>query len=581
MTSKFIHRLISSFCLSLFFVSSITAGIISFNDINENSSFASISNTIVADTCSPSLVLADTFVHRVYSILYNDAFIRDSENIFQLMQRIGLNELSIRELFIIGDWPLDIEYAIDEVRKKQIIKLIDDAHQHDIKVLSEFDFSGFNEIIKSNPGLSCSQNTKLVCPNNPNIWKWQKRIIDYLFSFPIDGISIQCHLARCKECKELNKFSDVAYHAISIDRVAEYVKQNYPTKVIGINSSGLNLGNSSDLLSIAKLTKNADYLIDVNNTIVKGGNLHMCNMVRLIAPCSYGVQASPSVQSPPHWESDKWFLPMIRKRSQNLKQYFKRGARAIENQMQMIQNPGDEVSLILAARLEKDPGLNEIIALENILTEIYQPKDSFTLQYLTDLFLKAEDVYFENIKDTNDLIILQTPLLDSFSSATYIKDHMSQDAMKDYKKNLCVLRRVFASLMDKINNTSKLNTIIRCIDNVINDVNTLTISAAGCTVAFSKETAKNITEHSLRISIAYLENQGEIKLQIYNPQGWHTVGMKIKSINGKIISDKEIILVPGINEYSVTETGLTDGFYVVEIIDPVFKKQSHLKLFVE
>jgi len=529
--------------------------------------------------------LPDTFIHRVFTVSFKENLIRDYEPIFELIQRIGLNEISISGLFVSGDWPLNIEdaneNAIDEEKTKQIVKLIDNANQHGIKVLSEFDFGGFNEFIKSNPGFSCSQNSSIICPNNPDAWKWQKRIIDYMFSFPIDGISIQCEQARCKDCKELNNISDVAYHAITIDRIAEYVKQNYPTSVVGIISNGLNLGKPLDLLSIAKLAKHADYLIDVNNTIEQGGNLHMCNVVRVIAPCFYGVLATPTIQSPLHWESDRWFLPMIRKRSQNIKQSFNNGARAIENQFQTITNPGDEVSLIMAASLEKNPGLNEIIALENILSKLYQPKDSFTLQYFSDLFLKSEDVYFENLKDTNDIIVLESLLPDSSGSAVYLKNHMSQEGMMDYKKNLCVLRRVFATMTDKINNTTKLNTIIRSLNHVIDNVSTLTISAAGCSITFSKESAKTIAEHSLRISIAYLQNQGEIKLQIFNPQAWHTVIMKIRSVNGTLISSREIILVPGINQYSLTEKGLPDGFYIVEIIDPIFKKQSHLKLFVE
>jgi hypothetical protein len=158
---------------------------------------------------------------------------------------------------------------------------------------------------------------------------------------------------------------------------------------------------------------------------------------------------------------------------------------------------------------------------------------------------------------------------------------MNVEGINNYKKELCVLRRVFGSLSNKIKHTVRLNSIVSCIDGTIDEINLLTKSTTGCITAASTESAKTIAGHTLRISIAYFQKQDEIKLQIFNPQSWHKVDMKIQSLTGKVVSTRELVLVPEINQYSISDHPLPDGLYFIEIIDPVLKNQSHLKLIVD
>lgn len=591
MTNHFKCRLIVCLCIYFFlqtcFANSSNPAIFHYSTLeifNSKNCYFSDLNSNPNDTCSPLTNLPDTFVHRLYTVWSTDEFLNNYEATLKFMQLGGLNELSIWNLFVKTSWPLNIQHTIDDKKSKQVLKLIESAHHYGIKVLVGFSALGseFTEILRANPQIACAQNSSIICPNNAMAWNWQKKIIDYIFSFPIDGVNIQCtKQGRCNDCKELNSVSDVAYQALIVDKAAEYIRQNFPNKIIGIHSNGLSLGNPLDLLEIKKLASHADFLIDVNSSASGSGKLHLCNVVRIIQPSYYGTVAAPAIPSPKQLPNDHWFLPMLRNRSMFIKKTFKSGARAIENYSGAILNPGDEVSNLLAAALEKNPSAVWEQELNKIISELYQPTDSTTLEYLGQLYLKSEFVYFDYAKKTGEVISLDTISSDTSRRSAFLNDHMDLEGMNNYKKELCVLRRVFGSLGNKIKNTARLNSIINSIDGTIDEINLLTKSSTGCVTTVSKESAKTIAGHTLRISIAYFQKQDEIKLQIFNPQSWHKVDLKIISLTGKVVSSRELVLVPEINQYSISDHPLPDGLYFIEVIDPVLKNESHLKLIVD
>ena len=66
----------------------------------------------------------------------DDKLLNDYDVNLKFMHEIGLNEIVIWGLFISREWPLDLKDAIDETRRKQVLAIIDKAHQYNIKVLS-------------------------------------------------------------------------------------------------------------------------------------------------------------------------------------------------------------------------------------------------------------------------------------------------------------------------------------------------------------------------------------------------------------------------------------------------------------
>ncbi|MEO8765096.1 MAG: hypothetical protein ABI416_12450, partial [Ginsengibacter sp.] len=116
----------------------------------------------------------------------DDKLLRDYDDGLKFMHETGLNEITIWGLFVSREWPLDVTNTIDDARRKQVLAIIEKAHKYDIKVISGMGVYswGFDAIIKANPQLACPDNTSAMCLHNPESWEWQKKVIDYIFSFP-------------------------------------------------------------------------------------------------------------------------------------------------------------------------------------------------------------------------------------------------------------------------------------------------------------------------------------------------------------------------------------------------------------
>ncbi|MFZ1422927.1 MAG: DUF4082 domain-containing protein [Saprospiraceae bacterium] len=551
------------------------------------------------DSCLSSKVFSNQFIHRGYlgwihdlassprpndnwpSIWIDEELIQDYENTFQLMQKIGLNEISIWGLFAARSWPLDIEHAIDSFRSVQILRILESAHHYKIKVLAGLGVYswGFDEIIRANPNLGCSHNASIICPNNSDAWNWQKRMLDYIFSFPIDGISMQsADLGRCRDCKELDTISDMSYHAIVNDRVAEYVKQTYPEKLVGVNTYGMNLGNPQELQAIKKLTRNADYLIDVNNTALNGGSTHVCNIVHSIAPTSYGNLGTPGIEPPMHWARDRWFLPMIKRRSQTLLDFFNKGARAVENYMHLVKNPGEEVSLILVAALENDPNLNWESELKRIVDEIYLPEDSLVLEKLSALFIHAEDIYFKQV-GVSQIISLEPLVSSTAGPPIYIRDRMTLQGMLEYKEDLCILRQEFLNLKPKIANTDRLDIILKCIENTVNDISILTNNASNCKLVKSEN--ESVSKEALKLNCVHSETPGIIEVEVWNGNRSQDAILKLTSANGVLLSKVKIPILQGQNSYFIEVDTKSSQIYFIQIEDPINNTFEYCKVFMK
>ena len=146
-----------------------------------------------------------------------------------------------------------------------MLAIIEKAHQYNIKVLSGMGVYswGFDAIIRANPELACPDNPSAMCLHNPESWEWQKKVLDYNFSFPIDGVNLQsADLGRCS-CGESKAMNDLEYHAALNQKVVQYIRQAYPGKIIGISSWGMDISKPGDLPYVASMTKDVDYFTDV------------------------------------------------------------------------------------------------------------------------------------------------------------------------------------------------------------------------------------------------------------------------------------------------------------------------------
>src|SRR3954447_19721286 len=202
------------------------------------------------------------------SIGIDQALLDDYARTFAFMRDTGINEMSVWGLFVAREWPVEVEQAVDAERRQQVQIILDEAHRNGIKVLSGFGVYswGFEAIIRANPHLTRG-NPRALCASLDESWEWQRRVVDYVFGFPIDGLSMQsADQGRCP-CPDCAQWGDVEYHARINDRVAGYVKEQWPERLVAINNWGMNFEDPADLPHLLTMTRHADYLIDTHDSV--------------------------------------------------------------------------------------------------------------------------------------------------------------------------------------------------------------------------------------------------------------------------------------------------------------------------
>ena len=241
----------------------------------------------------------------------DEALLTDYALTFATMRRLGMNEIVIWGLFVARHWPIDVETAVDDERAQKVRTLLDLAHTHDIRVVSGLGVYswGFERIIAEHPSLSRG-NPQAMCASNPEAWEWQRRVVDYVLRWPLDGVSMQsADQGRCP-CSDCAALGDVAYHAALNARVAEYVRSLRPEALIGVNSWGMTFDDPADLPHLVELGRYVDYIIDAHDTARRAGAEYRRQLIAAV-PCSWGTIGGWSVEPPQHWDRERWFLPCM------------------------------------------------------------------------------------------------------------------------------------------------------------------------------------------------------------------------------------------------------------------------------
>lgn len=418
------------------------------------------------------------------SIELNDDLLADYRATFQTMQRLGMNEIVIWGLFVGGAWPPEIESAVDETRGRRLHQLLDSAHEHGISVLSGLGVYswGFERIIAEHPHLS-QGNPRAMCASRPDAWEWQTRVVDYVFNWPIDGISMQsADQGRCP-CAECAALGDVAYHAALNARVADYVRSVRPAALVGVNNWGMTFADPADLPLLVDLGHHVDYIIDAHDTAGRAGRAYRQQVIAAV-PCGWGTIGGYSVEPPQHWRRDRWFLPCLASVAHHVRALADDGATACEQFFRITANPGDEVSMHVAGRMLGDPTGDWRAMLRETVRELYVPASGEAEDELVDLFVCAEAAYFDNATQLERIGTLSMePLVSSHEGEpVYLLDHMDDAALSRYATQLQTLQSHARALQGRVGAVDRLAMIERCLDGVLGDV-TRVRSLGGASVA--------------------------------------------------------------------------------------------------
>jgi hypothetical protein len=405
------------------------------------------------------------------SIVIDQPLIDDYNETLDFLHRSGMNEITIWGLFTNSHWEPEVEKTIDAEREIKVRGIISNAHQNGIKILCGLGVYswGFNKIIKEHPEVKCPCNENVMDLSKPQSWEWQKKVVDYLMDkFEFDGFSMQsADLGRCT-CGDYANLSNLEYHALLNQKVVDYIRSKRKNFIIGISGWGMNLSNPADLKSIVKMTRNVDYLIDVEESALKGGKSYRKTLIKAIAPCVYGSTGTPNIEPIQALPRNQYFVPTIKRSCQRIKELYIDGGRACETYVRTRGNIGDEVTIEVIANILNNPTKDTQTATKETLKRIFQPSDDKVLQELVSIYNTAEDAYFNNVTG-NDEVILLMPRTLTRPSSKYLTD-MTPVSRASYQSIMTDVYNRALVLKDKVNNKEKFQSLLICLVKVLNEI---------------------------------------------------------------------------------------------------------------
>jgi len=408
------------------------------------------------------------------SMLLDEPLLRDYQESFALMSRLGFNEISIWGLYVSHAWPVDIQSSVAPARGALVEKLIEAAHKKGIRVYSGLGVYswGFDEIIRAHPNLSRG-NANAMCASEAESWRWMQTVVDFVFQrFDIDGVSMQSAdqgRCRCDQCKTL---SDAEYHALLNVRVADYIRSRWPKKTIGVNSWGMKFEEPETLPSLIKISEKVDYLIDVHDTSRKRDLSYRKKIIESLS-CDFGTLGGPQVEPPQHWERDRWFLPTLRTVGVHLHDLAAEGGRACEYFFHILANPGDKLSFWLAGKVLSNPNASWEKQLSESVEELYEVSKSSLRDALVQIFLDSEQAYFRHLPSRISGTISLEPLISSKSGPpVYLTKRLSAEQRATYASELASIKTRAERLLHDLPQGAKDKTggVVRCMSNVLRDV---------------------------------------------------------------------------------------------------------------
>jgi hypothetical protein len=404
----------------------------------------------------------------------DEALLADYEASFAMQAAVGLDISSIWGLAVGRSWPLAIEESVDAARTAQVRRLIERAHRHGIRILAGTGVYswGFEAIIREHPELS-GGNPRAMCASNPDAWPWMRRVLDFVGDgLGVDGFSFQsADQGRCS-CSRCAQWQDVEYHARLNARVTAYVREKWPTMLVAVNGWGMNLADPDDLPQVIAMTRHADYLIDSHSSAAKREPTYRRRLIEAIAPCAYGSVGGPFVEPPQHWERTRWFLPCLDRAARHATELYAEGGRAMEIFFHIQANPGDEVSVRHVALLLRDPARSSDDVLEEVLTELYAPRDERAMDDLMRLFRRADAAYFDRATNVpaSATLSMEPLVSDRAGPPIYLTAHLDAAALEAYRQDIAALLAECPQLIEAVGQRDRVKRIARCLRGVLADI---------------------------------------------------------------------------------------------------------------
>lgn len=340
--------------------------------------------------------------------VFDDVTVESIIRTFDLNQAFGYNIYDIFGLFATYGWPEDIESAATPERAGRVRKVIQAAHHRGLKLICGMGVYswGFDDIIKKHPEVAGKNqqypNEHVMCGSTEESWKWQRKLVDFMMKWEIDGFHLEAaDLGRCTCPECMAKWPSQADYFCEISaRTAKYIREKMPHAFILVTTiswADWNAGfNEHDRDSLVELSKTVDCIFDQGH--------HGCYVrpperkpfiERL--KCRWGTSGGLWVYPTYTWDRLQYFLPYPRQTGTHMKELFADGGRSVMYYQGPPNNPGVEINIAFGGQLMCNPGKGVEENLTAVLERLYKPKSPAALDKLTALVLSAEDAYFKNM----------------------------------------------------------------------------------------------------------------------------------------------------------------------------------------
>jgi len=429
----------------------------------------------------------------------------DCNNIFNLIKKAGYDSVDLFGLLAGHDWPPNIESVFKDNRKEQVNQIIEMAHSKGIDIIFGMGIYswGFDEIIRHDPEVR-GTNPSAMCGSSEASKKWQEKVIEFVASnIDVDGFHLEASdQGRCS-CEKCAKENNVEYYSRLNKEAAIFIKDRWPDKYLLVNDCGyMAWGDFVD-------KKDFKYLYDLGNHIdafIDNGNhglfINESDRKEFIKGlnCEFGSAGGFWVYPPQRWDRLRWFLPYIKKTGNFLKSLHDDGGRVCEFYLGPTINPGTEINIYAGGLILSGIERNLESILKETLKKLYKPyKDSY-LESIAEIFLDAEDAFFNNwepcikpfelpeefaadvetlvtwSKNTPERTVPGELFLEPLvgigpGEPIYLINNMTEKGRKSYKKDLEGIIMQIEEIKEGFDDGGRISRIITCIKNVIADIN--------------------------------------------------------------------------------------------------------------
>lgn len=331
--------------------------------------------------------------------------------VLDVISDAGYQYLDTFGLYATGDYPPDIVSAFgDRERNRYVERIFRAAEKRNIRMslpLGLFTW-GYDRIIVEDPQVrgqnaDGTPHAHAMCGAKEKAWGYVEKLIDTMFARHDFGAvhleSADLGWCECPECG--GKYGRVGYNARLNMRAADYIKARYPHALVyvcpinwlpwGLNERGeQHKLAGDDLAAVIELSKHIDVFMDQGH---RGRILAWEDVPKL--HCAYGTSGGLWTYHGARLDRLSYFVPYPKRAAQFLRDHYEHGTRACLYYQGPMDNPAVEVNSAVAGRIMCDVTRDPREALEDVIQTYYRPRSSEARAKLADVFMTAEDAYFE------------------------------------------------------------------------------------------------------------------------------------------------------------------------------------------